>query len=91
MIKAFKSKSFQISFVLRHRWEDGSGSTLRNYTANEIKKKLQLGIWVKHYKAVGTAKGKSTFQESNLVNCFMIGLNLIVCKVWVEFSFKPTL
>ena len=34
---------------------------------------------------------RKTFNKSNHVNCYMIGLNLIVCKVWVDFSFRPTM
>ena len=37
------------------------------------------------------AVGKAIFDTKNLVNCYMIGLDLIICKVWVDFSFKPTL
>jgi hypothetical protein len=58
----------------------------------------QLGIWAKRYKVVGAVKRKKdgtgdiskTFGGDNLVNNYMIGLNLIVCKVWVDFTFKPT-
>ena len=96
MIKRIKIKDFRISFVLRHRWEKGNG--ISNYTSTQMKKEWNLGIWVKRNKVVGQVKkGKDrdttieeTFNEVNLVNNYMIGLNLIVCKVWVDFTFKPT-
>jgi hypothetical protein len=98
MIKRIKISSFRASFVLRHRWEKDSNSAISNSTANDIKKNWQLGIWIKKYEVVGSVKVvkdrkqniKETFNQFNLVNNYMIGLNLIVCKVWVDFTFKPT-
>jgi hypothetical protein len=86
-----KIGGFKALWVLRHRWEKGSKSILRNSTANGIRKTLRLSIWAKRYEAVGRGKGKAVFDTENLVNCYMIGLDLIVCKVWVDFSFRPTL
>ena len=96
MIKRIKIGNSRVSVVLRHRWEKGNGIT--NYTASQMRKEWDLGIWAKKNKVVGQVKkGKDrdktieeTFNEVNLVNCYMIGLNLIVCKVWVDFTFKPT-
>jgi hypothetical protein len=101
MIKRTKIGSFRASFVLRHRWEKDSNSTIRNHTANDIRKNWQLGIWIKKYEVVGQVRlpknqwlpddvVRETFSQFNLVNNYMIGLNLIVCKVWVDFTFKPT-
>jgi hypothetical protein len=86
-----KIGGFKANWVFRHRWEKGSKSILRNSTANGIRKTLKLSIWDKRYEAVGRGKGKAVFDTENLVNCYMIGLDLIVCKVWVDFSFRPTL
>ena len=89
-----KIGGFKATWVLRHRWEKGSNSSLRNYTANQIRKTLKLSIWAKRYEAVGIGYGKDlkeTFAKENHVNCYMVGLDLIVCKVWVDFSFRPTL
>jgi hypothetical protein len=86
-----KIGGFKANWVFRHRWEKGSNSALRNYTANQIRKTLKLSIWAKRYEAVGAGKGKALFAKENHVNCYMIGLDLIVCNVWVDFSFRPTL
>lgn len=99
MIKRIKIGSFRATCVLRHRWEEGSDSMLSNYEANKIRYKWELGIWAKRSRAVGrkvTGNSKSdtinkTFLSNNLVNCYMIGLNLIVAKVWIDFKFSPTL
>jgi hypothetical protein len=96
MIKRIKTKRFKANFVLRHRWE--KGDTLSNYTASRMKNEWELGIWAKQYDVVGPVrKGKSsqdtikkTFTAKNHVKCYMFGINLIVCKMWVDFSFKPT-
>jgi hypothetical protein len=90
MIAKTKIGGFKATWVLRHRWEKDSKSTLRNSTANEIRRTLKLSIWAKRYEAVGGGKGKAMFAKDNMVNCYMVGLDLIVCKVWVDFSFKPT-
>jgi len=99
MIARTRIGSFKATRVLRHRWEEGSDSILKNYDANQLRKNWQLGIWFKRSKAVGPKRPgkdnsdtvKKTFGSDNLVNCYMIGLNLIVAKVWVDFKFSPTL
>ena len=99
MIAKTKIGSFRATWVVRHRWEEGSDDILENYEAYDIKRKWSLGIWVKRSRAVGRKRVgkdnsdiiKKTFEEGNIVNCYMIGLNLIVAKVWVDFNFRPTL
>ena len=99
MIARTKIGGFRATWVLRHRWEEGSKSILENYDAHQIRKNWQLGIWFKQSKAVGRKRAgkdnydsiKKTFGSDNLVNCYMIGLNLIIAKVWVDFKFNPIL
>ena len=70
-----------------------------NYEASKIRREFHLGIWAKRNKVVGSLKrGKdkketnnNTFGGDNLVSNYMVGLDLIVCKVWVDFTFKSTL
>ena len=96
MIIRTKIGGFRASWVLRHRWEKGDSIT--NWTAAQLRKEWSLGIWAKLDKAVGQVKAgrtkqetiKATFTGTNLVNTWTIGLNLIVCKVWVNFAFSPT-
>jgi hypothetical protein len=86
---------FKSTWILRHRWEKDK----TDWETRQLRRNIQLGIWCKMEKAVGpTKKGKNnkdtirkTFNKSNHVNCYMIGLNLIVCKVWVDFRFRPTM
>jgi len=99
MIAKTKIGSFRATWVVRHRWEEGSDDILENYEAYDIKRKWSLGIWVKRSRAVGRKRVgknnsdiiKKTFEEGNIVNCYMIGLNLIVAMVWVDFRFNKTL
>lgn len=97
MTKSIQIFNMGLLFVLRHRWEKDKGLT--NYTVWEMRKRFKLGMWFERSKVVGPVKkGKNrnetvgnTFTESNLVNRYMIGLNLIVCKAWMTIQFKPTL
>lgn len=99
MIAKTKIGSFRATWVIRHRWEEGSDDILENYEAYDIKRKWSLGIWVKRSRAVGRKRVgkdnsdiiKKTFEEGNIVNCYMIGLNLIIAMVWVDFRFNKTL
>lgn len=96
MILKTRMGPVRASIVLRHRWEEGDSIT--NWTAAQLRKEWNLGLWAKRYQAVGQVRPgrdrqetvKRTFNEKNLVNVWMIGLNLIVCKVWLDFSFSPT-
>jgi len=97
MVKNIKILNTRMTFVLRHRWEKDKGLT--NYTVWEMRKRFKLGMWFERQKIVGPVrKGKdrnetvgNTFNDSNLVNQYMIGLNLIVCKAWMTIQFRPTL
>jgi hypothetical protein len=91
---------FKSTWVLRHRWEANDKKDITHkYEVTRMRKNWQLGIFAKRYEAVGSTKrgetredtARKTFTKSNHVNCYMIGLNLIVCIVWVDFRFKPTL
>jgi hypothetical protein len=89
MIGKLRTKWFKVNFVLRHRWEKGG---FENFEAYRMKKEFKLGLWLKTYKAVGKAKGplKFIFSDENLVRGYMIGIDLIVCKMWMDVS-GPTL
>lgn len=99
MIAKTKIGRFRATWVLRHRWEKGAkDGPFDNYTGHQLRKELRLGIWAKRNLVVGTVKRggdrsetvQKTFGGDNLVNNYMIGLDLIVCKMWVDFTFAPT-
>jgi hypothetical protein len=88
MISKIRNKWFTANFVLRHRWEDGDYT---DYELRQLKSTLKLGMWVKTYQAVGKKTGtpKEVFSKDNHVRVYMIGLDLIVCSVWMNIS-RPT-
>ena len=88
MISKIRNKWFTANFVLRHRWEDGDYT---DYEIRQLKSTLKLGMWVKTYEAVGKRKGtpKEVFNKDNHARVYMIGIDLIVCSVWMDIS-KPT-
>jgi hypothetical protein len=100
MIAKTRVGRFRASWVLRHRWEKGAkdGILGDNYEGHKLRTNWQLGIWAKRDKVIGPVKRKKdgtsdinkTFGGNNLVNNYMIGLNLIICKVWVDFTFNAT-
>lgn len=87
----------KIKFVCRHIWE--KDRSLSNYEVWSMRNTPQLGIWFKRGKAVGRLKKgtnqnetiKQTFDKSNLVPFYMIGFNLIVCKIWFNITLGKTL
>lgn len=101
VVRKIKIGCFRSTWVLRHRWEPGAkdGVLSSNYEGHKLRTTLRLGIWAKRSKVVGASKrnkdGKmivsETFSTNNTVNTYMVGLELIVCRVWVDFTFRPTL
>jgi len=75
-------KKFRILFVLRHKWETEKGKSIF-WSRIEFKKK-ELGIFWRKTKAVGTNK---SFKNCN-GHSFMLGLNLIYVKCWIEFDYN---
>jgi len=80
MIKKIKIKGLNLKFVFRHKWEN------TEKLVDPFKNELRLGIWAKRYKVVGTKDFSDPNKwKNNLVNKYMIGIDLIICKFWVEF------
>lgn len=97
IVKKVNLLGIRIAWVLRHRWEKDKGLT--NYEVWSMRRRLNLGVWFDRSRVVGPVKKgknreetvKGTFNDSNLVNEYMIGFNLIFCKTWITIRFKPTL
>jgi hypothetical protein len=84
MIKKVYTKWFVLRFVFRHRWESRSEA----WEALRMRSNYELGIWLKTYRAVGKARGPIAFvfSDKNSVRGYMFGVNLIVCKFWIDIS-----
>ena len=97
MVKRLRIRNITIKWVLRHRWEENKGLT--NYEVWSMRKRFKLGMWFERQQVVGPVqKGKdkdervkNTFNNDNLVNEYMLGFDLVVCKTWFTIKFKPTL
>lgn len=84
MIKKVYTKWFVLRFVFRHRWESRSEA----WEALRMGGNYELGIWLRTYRAVGNARGPLSFvfSDKNSVRGYMFGVNLIVCKFWIDIS-----
>lgn len=81
MSKHFKIGNLNLTLTFRHRW-DG-----RNTTSpfNSEFRDWRLGVWVKKNRMVGNRGFKDPKKwAAHLVNSYMVGIDLLVCKMWVE-------
>jgi len=73
------------TFVFRHRFERHEG--VEKFWNNFEFRAWELGLWYKHNKMVGKKEFKTPAKwKNNLVSSHMIGINLILCKTWIEFN-----
>ncbi len=78
MIGKLKIGKIKFTFVFRHKWDIKYNSEFRDY---------RIGLWFKRTRIVGSKNfNKPKEWGNNLVNDYMIGLNLIICKMWVSFN-----
>ena len=87
MILRKKIGDLNISFVLRHYWEnpDPNNIWIRKY---DFRRK-ELGFWYDKNMCVGTTKkGREAFSESNLYPSYMFGVNLLYIKFWITVDRK---
>lgn len=82
MVRRLKICGINFTFVFRHKWDSKDerwfNSEFRDY---------RLGLWFKRSKIVGSNNfNKPEEWDDNLVNDYMIGVNLIICKAWVSFN-----
>lgn len=83
-ILSFKIGSLRIKFVFRHKFEKH-----RTMFDDPSFRKYELGIWFKKNLCVGTnKKGKAAFSKDNLCPEYMIGINLLVAKLWLTVSWN---
>lgn len=84
MVKYLKIGKLNFTFVFRHKFEK---ETKDNLIDRMLWKDYALSIWFRNEKMVGKKDFKIPSRwDKNLVNSYMIGINLILCKMWVEFN-----
>lgn len=81
MIAKLKIGRLNLIAVFNHQWEDGGLMRRIDF------KPKRLGIWWRRELAVGVRKrGRAMFDRDNLVPSYQLGLELIVCRVWLGWD-----
>jgi hypothetical protein len=74
-----------ITFVFRHKWDSPNDRYENRF---EYKTK-RLGLFWRKDKTIGTKyTGKNLFNKKNHFPKFMIGLNLIYAKCWIDVGWR---
>jgi hypothetical protein len=82
-IGRLKIGKLNVMFVFRHRWER-KDDPYKDFQTISMFREWELGFWFKPSKMIGV-KG-FTNPKHHLVNMYMLGINLLVCKAWVEWD-----
>ncbi len=84
-IRDLNIKDCRFVFVFRHRYEkeaDGSKIMFRHEFRD-----WRLGFFFKKNKIVGKkVLSKPDKWKNGLVNYYMLGIDLLICKAWVTFD-----
>lgn len=72
MFKNVKIHKIDLTFTFRHKW-DTDNKYLSGFSAYD------LGLFYKRSKIF-------TFDETTLINRYIIGINLIICKMWIAIN-----
>ena len=87
MVKRFEIKGLNLTFVFRHRFEKHK-EAYEKYGHSSMFRKYELGIWFRPVKIVGRKEFKTPNKwKNNLVGSYMLGVDLILCKCWVEVNY----
>lgn len=81
MIATFRVGRLKINLVLRHRFE----------TRNRLDmtfRRWELGLWFRKSRVVGSNNFSNPSKwGDNLVGSYMLGVDLLVCKMWIDVSY----
>jgi tetrahydromethanopterin S-methyltransferase subunit F len=84
-IAKMKLGHLTIKAVFRHKWDSPEDA----YVNSVEYKTKRLGIFARRSLGVGTKlKGKALFTKGNLFPIYLVGVDLIVAKAWLEFSWR---
>ena len=74
---------FNLCFVFRHKWDEKAKESFYDYDFKDYK----LGVWYKISKVVGKKHFKDPNKwGDNLIVSHMLGLNLLVIKMWMTID-----
>lgn len=85
MVKKITIFGWELKFVFRHRWE--SSDLIDKFEWNT----WSLGLWYKKYRVIKKPNHAQSIllKRAKLVNQHMLGINLLVCKLWFTICFNP--
>lgn len=85
-LKEIKILGYDLVLVFRHRYEkDDDGEKL--LSSMTMFREWELGFFYKRMKVVGKKNFKKPKEwRNNLVNQYMLGINLLWCKAWITIS-----
>lgn len=76
-----KLLGYDFTFVFRHRFEKEDDDTLMNKFT--MWREWELGFWFRRFETVGRKNfSKPEEWKNNMVNKYMLGINLLWCKAW---------
>lgn len=82
MVGRLKIGTIKFTFVFRHKWDSKDDLSYNTEFSD-----YRIGLWFKRIIIVGSKNfNKPNEWGNNLVNDYMIGVNLIICKAWVSFN-----
>lgn len=83
MNKHLKLGEFEFEFVFRHKYEKFYEEFEELYNKTVRWKDYKLGLFFKRSKIVGRRNFNKTSEwKNNMVNEYMIGINLLICEAW---------
>lgn len=81
MTKELNIGKLNIIFVFKHKWEKEQQRIYSEFNTKE------LGLFWRKDMVVGRRKkGKAMFDSDNLVPSYLFGINLVVCKFWLNLD-----
>lgn len=81
--KSIEIGKWNITFVFRHKWEKFDES-VEIFRHKMNFRDWKLGLWFKQSKILG--KKGFIRPDHHLVNSYMLGIDLLVCKAWVSWN-----
>lgn len=84
----FKIGQTTFTFVFRHRFEPANDyDYIGKFKYHSEFRDWELGMWFRKTKMVGKKNFKHPNEwKHNLVDSRMLGINLLICKAWVEWN-----
>lgn len=82
MVGKLKIGNTKFRFVFRHRWDSKDKVRARSEF-----RAYRIGIWFQRVKVLGDKSFCNPNKwGDNLVNDYMLGIDLIFCRSWVSFN-----